>query len=81
MTSETSQLENESLRDLMGDVTSGYRAEWRGIRAANDAAALADQDGVNAAIRKVQRANDAKFEATTRLEEAFPDLGGVPAGE
>jgi hypothetical protein len=57
----------------LGDV---YRNQFRAVRSANDAVVAADPQRTQAAISRLERADDEKTRAATALVDAYPELAG-----
>jgi hypothetical protein len=71
-----SEIQNPRLRALVRRLGDAYRAQFRAVNDANRAVVAGDLARGEAAVDRLERADDEKIEAATALIDAYPELAG-----
>ena len=64
------------MRALVRRLGDAYRAQFRAVNEANRAVVAGDLARGEAAVDRLERADDEKIEAATALIDAYPELAG-----
>lgn len=72
----SSRIADPRLRALLRRLGDVYRKQLRAVLDANAAVAAGDGAGAREAVARLERVDDERIEAATRLIDAYPELGG-----
>lgn len=70
------EIQNPRLRTLVRRLGEAYRAQFRAVNDANRAVVAGDRAAGEAAVDRLERADDDRIEAATALIDAYPELAG-----